>query len=35
MQIKAGNVNTDQLAVIKNVHAQTLIEADKVINQYV
>jgi len=34
-QIKAGSVNADQLALVKDIHAKTLIEADKVITKYV
>jgi len=33
-QIKAGSVNPDQVTVLKNVYAQTLMETDKVIAQY-
>jgi len=33
-QIKAGSVNPDQVAIVKNVYTQTLIEVDKVIAQY-
>ena len=33
-QIKAGSVNPEQLATVKDVYAQTLIETDKVIAQY-
>jgi HPt (histidine-containing phosphotransfer) domain-containing protein len=33
-QIKAKNVNPEQLALVKSVYAQTLTEADKVISQY-
>jgi len=33
-QIKAGSVNPEQLTVVKDVYAQTLIETDKVIAQY-
>jgi len=33
-QIKAGLVNPDQLTIVKDVYAQTLIETDKVIAQY-
>jgi HPt (histidine-containing phosphotransfer) domain-containing protein len=35
MQIKAGLVNPDQVAIVNNVYAETLLEADKVIAQYV
>ena len=33
-QIKAGSVNPDQVASVKDVHAQTLTEIEKVIAQY-
>jgi len=33
-QIKAGSVNPDQVEIVKNVYAQTIIETDKVIAQY-
>ena len=33
-QLKAGNFNADQLALVKSVYAQTLIETDKVIEEY-
>jgi len=33
-QIKGGTMNTEQLAVVKNVYTQTLTEADKVIEKY-
>jgi len=33
-QIKAGNVNPNQVAVVKDVYIQTVIEADKVIIEY-
>jgi len=33
-QIKSGSVNPDQLEVVKNVYAQTIIEIDKVIAKY-
>jgi len=33
-QIKAGNNNADQLALVKDVYAKTLIEADEVIAKY-
>ncbi|MCL2804578.1 MAG: Hpt domain-containing protein [Treponema sp.] len=34
LQLKAGQKNADQLALIKKVFAQTIIEVDKVIAQY-
>jgi len=33
-QIKGGTMNTQQLALVKDVYAQTLTEADKVIEKY-
>jgi len=33
-QIKAGSVNPEQLAAVKDVYAETLTETDKVIAQY-
>lgn len=33
-QIKAADVNPDQINVLKDVYAKTLIEVDKVIDQY-
>jgi len=33
-QIKAGSLNQDQLAVVKDVYEKTLIETDKVIAKY-
>jgi len=33
-QIKAGFLNTDQFAVFKDSYNQTLMELDRVINQY-
>lgn len=33
-QIKAGNVPTEQLDVVKDIYAKTIQEIDKVINQY-
>jgi len=33
-QIKAGNIPNEQLAVVKDVYAKTLVEVDKVISQY-
>jgi len=33
-QLKAGSFNADQMAIVKSVHAQTMIETDKVIEQY-
>jgi citrate lyase beta subunit len=34
IQIKAGAINPDQIAVVKDVYAKTLLEVDKVIAQY-
>jgi HPt (histidine-containing phosphotransfer) domain-containing protein len=34
-QIKAGQVNPDQINIVKNVYVQTLEEVDKVIAKYV
>jgi len=34
-QIKAGQVNPNQISIVKNVYTQTLKEVDKVIAQYV
>ena len=34
LQLKDGNFDTGQLELVKNIHAQTLIEVDKVIAQY-
>jgi len=33
-QIKSGSVKPEQLGVVKNVHALTMTEIDKVITQY-
>jgi len=33
-QLKAGTFNSDQLALVKDVYSQTLIETDKVIEKY-
>jgi len=34
LQLKAGEFNAAQFELVKNTHAQTLIEVDKVIAQY-
>jgi len=34
-QIKAGNLNSGQLALVKDTHGKTITEIDKVINSYV
>ncbi|MCL1959867.1 MAG: Hpt domain-containing protein [Spirochaetes bacterium] len=34
IQIKAGQVNPDQINIVKNVYTKTLEEVDKVIAQY-
>ena len=33
-QIKDGSLNPEQIAIVNNVYAQTIIEVDKVIAQY-
>jgi len=33
-QIKAGTLNSDQLATVKDVYGKTIVEIDKVINSY-
>jgi len=33
-QIKAGSANMEQVALVRDIHAKTLIEIEKVIEQY-
>ena len=33
-RLKAGNFDADQMALVKSVYAQTIIESDKVIEKY-
>jgi len=33
-QIKSGNTPNEQLAVVKDIYAKTILEVDKVISQY-